>query len=417
VTQIERLGFPDAPRTDLERTIEELMASAQRVLATQGRLRHLLEANRAVVEELDLEQVLRRIAEAAVSLVDAQFGALGVIAADGRLEQFIHVGIPDDEALIIGHLPEGHGLLGAVVDAAEPIRLEHLAADERSSGFPPHHPAMDAFLGVPIRVRGEIYGNLYLTNRAHGSFTQEDEDLVTALAATAGIAIDNARLFAAQASLATELAQVRGESQRWELAEERSRIARDLHDHVIQRLFATGLSLQSLAGTASGEFGDALTQQVDAIDAAIAEIRTAVFALDSRKATGEPGLRHRVLDVVGELTATLSSAPRLTFSGPVDLLIDGSLASDVVAVVREGLSNVARHASASQSSVDVRVTDDLVSVRIEDDGSGVTAAPGTSSGTKNLAARAREHGGSFSVSARSPRGTSMVWTARLPDAA
>jgi signal transduction histidine kinase len=417
VDEVARLHFPDAPRSDLERTIEELVVNAHRVLATEGRLRHLLEANRAVVEHLDLEQVLRRITEAAVSLVDAEYGALGVIAADGSLEQFIHVGISQSDAHTIGHLPEGHGLLGAVVEAAEPIRLEHLGADARSSGFPAHHPAMDAFLGVPIRVRDAVYGNLYLTNRASGAFTQEDEDLVTALAATAGIAIDNARLFAAQASLATELSLARAESQRWELAEERSRIARDLHDHVIQRLFATGLTLQSLASTAPGDLGDALARQVDAIDAAIAEIRTAVFALDSRPIAGEPGLRHRLLDVVGELTATLSSAPRLTFSGPVDLLIDGALAADVVAVVREGLSNIARHASASQSSVDVRVTDDLVSVLIDDDGSGVAASPGVSSGTRNLAARAAEHRGTFTLSGRSPRGTSMLWTARLPDAA
>jgi signal transduction histidine kinase len=213
------------------------------------------------------------------------------------------------------------------------------------------------------------------------------------------------------------LSRAREASQRWELAEERSRIARDLHDHVIQRLFATGLTLQSLAGGASGDLGAALGQQVDAIDAAIAEIRTAVFALDSRPMVGEPGLRHRLLDVVGELTATLSSAPRLTFSGPVDLLVEGALASDVVAVVREGLSNVARHASASQSSVDVRVTDDLVCVLIDDDGSGVDHRTGRASGTKNLAARAKEHRGTFSMSPRLPRGTSMVWTARLPDAA
>ena len=142
-----------------------------------------------------------------------------------------------------------------------------------------------------------------------------------------------------------------------------------------------------------------------------------MFALDARPIAGEPGLRHRLLDVVGELTATLSSAPRLTFSGPVDLLIDGALAADVVAVVREGLSNIARHASASQSSVDVRVTDDLVSVLIDDDGSGVPASPGTPSGTKNLAARAAEHRGTFTMSQRAPRGTSMLWTARLPDAA
>jgi signal transduction histidine kinase len=407
MSQIERLDFPDAPRSDLERSIEDLVANAHRVLATQGRLRHLLEANRAVVEHLDLEQVLRRIAEAAVSLVDAQYGALGVIAPDGHLEQFIHVGMPADAAEVIGHLPEGHGLLGAVIEAAEPIRLEHLQSDPRSSGFPDHHPDMDGFLGVPIRVRDKIYGNLYLTNRLDGPFTQEDEDLVTALAATAGIAIDNARLFADQATVSAELA----------LIEERNRIARDLHDHVIQRLFATGLGLQSLVARAPEELRDKLGDQVDAIDAAIAEIRTAVFTLSSRPTTGTPAIRHQVLDVVSELSESFASAPRLTFSGPVDLLIEGELASDVIAVVREGLSNVARHADSTQSSVDVSVTDDQVKVTIDDDGRGMPASATRSSGTANLASRAANHGGEFELTARKPRGTSLRWSAPLPQSA
>jgi signal transduction histidine kinase len=404
MSQIERLDFPDVPRSDLERSIGELVDNAHRVLATQGRLRHLLEANRAVVEHLDLEQVLRRIVEAAVSLVDARYGALGVIASDGSLEQFIHVGISEEDAQIIGDLPAGHGLLGAVVDAAEPIRLEHLHTDPRSSGFPAHHPDMDGFLGVPIRVRHKVYGNLYLTNRLDGPFTQEDEDLVTALAATAGIAIDNARLFAEQATVAAELA----------LVEERNRIARDLHDHVIQRLFATGLGLQSLVASAPEDLRAKLGDQVDAIDAAIAEIRTAVFTLTSRPAGGTPAIRHQVLDVVSELGASFESVPRLTFSGPVDLLIEGDLASDVVAVVREGLTNVARHAHSTQSSVDVSVTDDCVRVTIDDDGRGVPSSTVRSSGTANMASRAASYGGEFELTPRVPRGTSLRWSAPLP---
>lgn len=566
MSQIERLDFPDAPRSDLERSIDELVTNAQRVLATQGRLRHLLEANRAVVEQLDLEQVLRRIIEAAVSLVDARYGALGVIAPDGHLEQFIHVGISEADARIIGQLPAGHGLLGAVVDTAQPIRVDHLGDDPRSSGFPASHPEMDGFLGVPIRVRDEVYGNLYLTNRTSGSFSQEDEDLVTALAATAGVAIDNARLFeeslrrqrwstaiaevtsallsgesedvlgivadrvatvidsdlvcivvradlddhlrvatargalseqvvgriypsagtlvgraladgrpssndvastadslpwvptfgpavaiplaafgttlgaltisravgglrfsdadlamatefAVQASVAIELARGRIDSHRLELVEERNRIARDLHDHVIQRLFASGLGLQSLVARVPADLRDKLSDQVDAIDTAIGEIRTAVFTLSSRPGVAAPAIRHRVLDVVSELTATLASAPRLTFSGPVDLLIDGELASDVIAVVREGLSNVARHADSTQASVDVSVSDDRVRVTIDDDGRGMPHPVARSSGTSNLAARAATHGGVFELAPRLPRGTSLQWSAPLPQSA
>ena len=161
---------------------------------TEARLRRLLEANAALVEELDLAIVLRRIAEVGMALTDARYGALGVIGPDGMLEQFIHVGIPEEDAERIGHLPEGRGVLGALIEEQHPIRIPDLSEDPRSSGFPAHHPPMRSFLGVPVQVRGEVYGNLYLTERRDGEFTAEDEELLTVLAATAGIAIDNARL-------------------------------------------------------------------------------------------------------------------------------------------------------------------------------------------------------------------------------
>lgn len=554
----ERISFPDGPRSEFERSIGELVERAEKVLSTQGRLRSLLQANRAVVEQLELSQVLRRIAEAAVSLVTAQYGALGVISPDGHLEQFIHVGMPQSDADRIGYLPEGRGLLGAVIDERRSIRLAHLHEDPRSAGFPDHHPTMDGFLGVPIRVRDEVYGNLYLTNPAGGEFTQEDEELITALAATAGIAIDNARLFdesrrrqrwsaalaevtsallsgasddvlgvvadrvasvidadlvcvvvpvddetllvdtargensaelvarrypsagslvgaalesgqvavstdvqeaageepmrgltvalpllaferplgaltisraeggagftpaelemasdfARQASVAIELARGRADRQRLELVEDRNRIARDLHDHVIQRLFGSGMTLQAIASTAPGSTRAAIAEQVEAIDAAIAEIRTAVFTLTSRS-SGAPALRHRVLDVVAESSAGLASAPRLTFSGPVDLLIEGELADDVVAVVREGLANVARHASARTADVAIVVDDAGVIVTVDDDGRGMSHASRRSSGTANLRARAERHGGEFELLGRESGGTRLRWTALL----
>jgi signal transduction histidine kinase len=554
--------FPDGPRSELEYTIGELVDRANEVLATQGRLRSLLQANRIVVEELELESVLRRIIEAAVSLVDAQYGALGVIAPDGGLEQFINVGMTADQVQAVGHLPEGHGLLGAVIEERQAIRLEHISDDPRSSGFPPHHPQMDGFLGVPIRVRNEIYGNLYLTNRNGGSFSAEDEELVTALAATAGIAIENARLFddsrrrqrwsaaraevtaavlsggsddvlgvvadrvasvidadlvcvvvpsgedellidtargddsgalvgvrygaadslvgtalhsgqvaysentlagheferqpalgptvaiplmafdkplgaltisrvpggtrytttdlemaaefAVQASVALELARGRAVRQRLELVEDRNRIARDLHDHVIQRLFGSGLSLQAIASTAPESVRVGISAQVDAIDAAIAEIRTAVFTLSAR-ASRTPALRHRILDVVSDATSGLSSAPHLTFGGPVDLLIDGELADDVVAVVREGLANVARHAASRSCDVSIVVDDIQVTVTIDDDGRGISTGTRRASGTANLDERATRRGGRLVVTPGENGGTRLRWTASLPE--
>ncbi|MEO8261617.1 MAG: GAF domain-containing protein [Pseudolysinimonas sp.] len=556
------LGFPDAPRSELERTIEELVERAQTVLSTQGRLRSLLAANRAVVEDLDLEKVLRRIAEAAVTLVGAEYGALGVISPDGQLEQFIHVGMPVALAKKIGHLPEGHGLLGAVIDQAQTIRLEHLGDDPRSAGFPAHHPAMEAFLGVPIRVRDEVFGNLYLTNPQSARFTSEDEELVTALAATAGIAIENARLFddsrrrqrwssaladvtsallsgaandvleviaallavvieadlvcvivpgtepetllvevargshaddvrgrvyaangtvagralasgqitavdgqaadelfeghpalgptialpllaagnslgvltisrapgaskfatsdlemaaefASQTGVAIELTRARADRQRLELSDERSRIARDLHDHVIQRLFGTGLALQALAGT-DPRHQTALLEQVDAIDAAISEIRTAVFALSQRRRTDSGSLRHRVLDTAGEVAASLEQAPRLTFAGPVDILIRDDFADDVVAVIRESLANVARHAKAHTVEVEIATDGDTVTITVDDDGIGVPDEPTRSSGTANLRERAEARGGSFTLARRDTGGSRVLWVAEVP---
>lgn len=189
------ITFPDAPRVELDHAIDDLLHQARKVLDTQGRLRALLHANQALVAQLDLPAVLRSIAEAAVELVGARYGALGVIGEHGGLEQFIHVGMPEGDVERIGHLPEGRGLLGALIDDPRAIRLDSISSDPRSSGFPVGHPPMTAFLGVPIIVRDRVYGNLYLTDPASGSFSEDDEQLVKSLAANAGFAIENARLF------------------------------------------------------------------------------------------------------------------------------------------------------------------------------------------------------------------------------
>jgi signal transduction histidine kinase len=184
------------PSLGLDELLGQLIERAQDVQGAQNRLRGLLEANRSIVVDLDLATVLRRIVEAAVELVHAQYGALGVVGGEGiGLEEFIHVGLNDDSVAAIGHLPEGKGLLGLLIEQPEAIRLDDLSQHARSVGFPEHHPPMKGFLGVPVRVRDEVFGNLYLTRPDDRGFTAEDEELVEALAATAGIAIENARLF------------------------------------------------------------------------------------------------------------------------------------------------------------------------------------------------------------------------------
>jgi GAF domain-containing protein len=199
-------------------------------------LRQLLDAVLTIGSDLDLPAMLQRIIEAAVALVDARYGALGVLdESRTRLAQFITVGLDDETYRAIGDLPEGHGILGLLIVDAKPLRLPDLSEHPDSYGFPPHHPPMRSFLGVPIRVRDEVFGNLYLTDKTSAEvFTDVDEELVIGLAAAAGVAIENARLHARVQELA--------------LVEDRERIARDLHDSIVQRLFATGLSLQAPPG-------------------------------------------------------------------------------------------------------------------------------------------------------------------------
>ncbi|MGW7538766.1 GAF domain-containing protein [Amycolatopsis sp. NPDC054798] len=189
------LTFPDQPRMELDQLLAQLVERAQEVMSTQGRLRGLLRATQTITTGLALPALLRRIVEAARQLVGARYAALGVIGPDGRLTEFVHTGM--DEAAIekVGRLPEGKGLLGAVIEDPRPIRLPRLQDDPRSTGFPEGHPPMTSFLGVPIRVRGEVFGNLYFADGEHGSFSGEDEQLALALAAAAGSAIENARLY------------------------------------------------------------------------------------------------------------------------------------------------------------------------------------------------------------------------------
>ncbi|MEO6473335.1 MAG: GAF domain-containing protein [Aeromicrobium sp.] len=193
--QSKRIQLSEAPKLEFEMLLSQLIDRAHEVMATQARLRDLISASNTIVSDLDLSTVLTRIAEVARRLLGAEYAAMGVTSADGHLEQFIHVGMPADVVAKIDHLPEGKGLLGALIEDPRPVRLHSLAEDQRSSGFPSGHPPMDSFLGVPIRVRDEVYGNLYLTNQVNGEFTADDEAIAEALAASAGIAVANARLF------------------------------------------------------------------------------------------------------------------------------------------------------------------------------------------------------------------------------
>jgi signal transduction histidine kinase len=187
---------PLLPNLRLDELLDELQVRLQAVLATRDRANALFEAVMAVGSNLDIEVVLRGIVEAAVTLVDARYGAMGVIGEGGTLAEFIPVGLTEEEIGQIHHWPEGRGLLGALITDPKPLRIADLGGHALSSGFPAGHPPMNSFLGAPIRIRDEVYGNLYLTEkRDGGQFDEEDEAVLVALAAAAGVAIENARLY------------------------------------------------------------------------------------------------------------------------------------------------------------------------------------------------------------------------------
>jgi two-component system, NarL family, sensor histidine kinase DevS len=367
-------------------------------------LRRLLDAVLTVGSDLDLPAMLERIVQAAVDLVDARYGALGVLDDTGeRLAQFITVGIDDETRAAIGHLPEGHGILGLLIVDAKPLRLPDLREHPDSYGFPPHHPPMRSFLGVPIRVRDEVFGNLYLTDKTSAEvFTDVDEELVVGLAAAAGVAIENARLHARVQDLA--------------LLEDRERIARDLHDSVIQRLFAIGLSLQGAAGfirTDPAVAAGRVEGAVDDLDLTVKQIRSAIFGLEPLTRGAESGVRSQVLELVRDSGAALGFEPTVLFDGPVDTSTPDGLAVDLLATLREALSNVARHARAGRVDVTVAVDAAGLLLRVADDGVGPPAPDQPRGhGLDNMAARADRRGGSFDIGPATSNGTVVEW--RVP---
>jgi signal transduction histidine kinase len=367
-------------------------------------LRRLLDAVLTVGSDLDLPAMLERIVQAAVDLVDARYGALGVLDdTRERLAQFITVGIDDETRAAIGHLPEGHGILGLLIVDAKPLRLPDLREHPDSYGFPPNHPPMRSFLGVPILVRDEVFGNLYLTDKTSAEvFTDVDEELIVGLAAAAGVAIENARLHARVQGLA--------------LLEDRERIARDLHDSVIQRLFAIGLSLQGAAGlilTDPAGAAGRVEGAVDDLDLTVKQIRSAIFGLEPLTRGAESGVRNQVLELVRDSGAALGFEPTVLFDGPIDSSTTDGLAADLLATLREALSNVARHARAGRVDVTVAVDAAGLLLRVADDGVGPPAPDRPRGhGLDNMAARAARRGGTFDIGPATSNGTVVEW--RVP---
>jgi signal transduction histidine kinase len=520
--------------------------------ALPGSSRALLDAVIAMSSDLDLPRVLDRIVVSACELTGAQYGALGVIGDKGGLAEFVYHGIDDATRGRIGELPEGRGILGLLIDDPVAIRLPRLQDHPASYGFPQNHPPMTTFLGVPVRVRGTVFGNLYLTDKAEGlAFTAQDQDLVEALASAAGFVIENARAYARserqrvwleavanlydalqppltpaqaldhvavgtraacgartvgvlvsddgefevaaaagadttalptlcaklgdelataaagdalppvpvpgdgvallaplrthlhkrgvvvalmddltsaqdehdllrsvadQAALAVDRIQAIADREELAIVSDRDRIARDLHDVVIQRLFATGLMLQGTrAKAAVPDVQARLDQAVKDLDTTIRDIRSTIFQLRHHHSGG---LREEILALAAEYIPSLGFTPAVRTSGPIDTAVPVERSDDVLAVLREALSNAARHAQASRVHVEVVVADQddgrWLLLRVADNGIGLPDDR-HESGLGNIRRRAVALGGSVRMARRHPAGTLVEW--RIPLAA
>ena len=371
-----------------------------RSIEDPAKLRRVLEATLLLEADLELRVLLHHFIEEAQSMTGARYGALGVLNEDRTaLSEFMTVGLEPDEEERIGPRPTGRGVLGVLITDPRPLRLSDLSAHEESFGFPPNHPPMKSFLGVPLKVRGEVYGNLYLTDKVGWTeFTRDDEALVEALGLAAGIAIENARLHRRMQEVA--------------IYEDRDRVARDLHDTVIQRLFAVTLSLQSMAGAAQAAgLADRLKEAVSDLDVTIRQVRSTIYELGS--ASIVQGVRATVLALIRELNPVVGVEIRTSIDGPVDAAVSEELAEHLLATLREALSNVGRHAQASEVSVSLNVKGDSCILQVRDNGQGLAETETETGegglGLVNLRRRAEKLHGQLVVENLDSGGTSLTW--------
>ncbi len=365
-------------------------------------LQSLHQATLLVASELDLDKVLLQIVEAARSLADARYAALGVSNKDGYLESFIHSGMQTGLVPLIGHLPRGRGLLGAIINEKRTIRIPKISDDPRSYGLPEHHPPMESFLGVPIMVAGEVLGNLYLTEKMEAEeFSDDDALLIEMLAANAAAAIQNARLFQQVEQLA--------------VLEERTRIGMDLHDGVIQAVYGVGLSVETakmvLPDNAS-ESDELLGLALGQLDDAIHDIRNYIMDLRPRRFGGN--LQQGIEQLVREFEANMLVPIELHYD--VSASLTAAFGRTIFLTAQEALANVARHAKASRVWVSVVEEDQTLTLIIRDDGVGFDPATRHNRighGLVNMQQRAREIAGRFELKSQPDAGTTLVVTLPL----
>jgi signal transduction histidine kinase len=358
------------------------------------------EAARAIAGLTSVDDVLQLIVDRVRSLVDARYAALGIVGIDGRIERFITDGIDPHTRALIGPPPHGRGLLGLIIREGRSYRIPSIADHPDSSGFPPNHPPMTSFLGVPVTARGIPIGNLYLTDkRGSAEVSATDQRLVELFARHAGIAIDNARLHAQAGRLA--------------IAEERDRIGRDLHDGSIPSLYAVALSrvdVPDLMGEAPGEAYARVDGAIESINVAIRDIRNFIY-----------GLRPEAVDGTQVLAGLAALAEEIRHGGLVDVQteleadadpgLDEAAGAEILNLVREALSNAVRHGQAAQILLSLTLLDDVPTLVISDDGVGfdVSRDPGPGHhGLATMAPRAAAIGGRFEVRSAPGTGTRVI---------
>lgn len=372
---------------------------------TEQALGALNAAALAIAGNVGLDKVLRQIVESARELAGARYSALGVPNPEGLLAQFIHSGMLPETVKVIGHLPHGLGLLGAILHEGHSIRIPRIGDDPRSVGFPAGHPPMDSFLGVPIRGGSEILGNLYLTEKMGADeFTAADQEIIEMLAAHAAIAIQNARLYEQVGQLA--------------IIEERSRIGMDLHDGVIQSIYAVGLTLESIRLLMAREPEKAvglLDRAVDGLNDAIRDIRNFIMDLRPHRFSGD--LSQAIGRLVREFQANTMVPVTLTW--PAEELIGLPLPTTrtIFLTTQEALANIARHARASKVSVTLARNGQHLALTIQDDGRGFDTSSQSymiGHGLANMRSRTEELKGSFELDSTVGQGTRLQLKIPIP---
>jgi signal transduction histidine kinase len=354
---------------------------------------------------LALDAVLQLIVDRVRDLAAADYAALGIARSDGVIERFITSGLTREEREQIGALPHGYGLLGLIIREGQTFRIPDIARDPRRHGFPANHPEMHSFLGVPVTVKGQPVGDLYLTNkRGEAEFSADDQTLVERFAAHAGLAIENARLSERVQALA--------------IVEERERIGRDLHDGIIQRMYGVALGLDDVGELATRDpaaAGQRIDRAIDALHEAIAEIRNFIYGL--RPGLDYEGSLASALELLAE-EARLGSTVRIEVIASRVAGLSPAVRGELLSIAREALSNVVRHAEASHATIEVAAADGELRLEVADDGVGFddrALLPEGHQGLANMRRRAAALGGRLQVASASGAGARIIVTLPLSE--